>query len=191
MRSELQQTIPGNPGSSFIVALMFIIRNRFNLPVPNALQDEIFTKGIVRSPAVFFTGALHEFSRIFKVSLHVISDNKVLLQRGIASCTSNQISFAYSRLDERKIETLLDQYGFIVLSIDLSVVHMGYSDYHFVCLYKQNQTTYLFDPKYSKTMIIDDDSLEDMVFSIKRSLNDARICFLIKQEGKYFTTQGQ
>ena len=60
--TDFKQLIPGNPGTSFVVALMYGLNKKYDIKLSNDDQLKLFTDGIVSSRKVFFSGVLEEIA---------------------------------------------------------------------------------------------------------------------------------
>jgi len=63
-QNNLVQLIPVNPGTGFVVCLFCALNHKYGLKIPNKDQLSIFTKGIVNSRQIFYSGILNLIAKI-------------------------------------------------------------------------------------------------------------------------------
>lgn len=114
MKSKFRQLIPGNPGTSFVVALLYTIEKKYNQYCSNEDQLFLFTKGIVNSRKVFFSGTINEIALYFKKNVIFFSNSKFILNLAKSEINSKIVSIAFSKLDKEALEQLLKAYKFVV-----------------------------------------------------------------------------
>jgi hypothetical protein len=176
MSTAFKQLIIGNPGTSYVVALLALLHQKYGYDIQNQAQMEIFTAGVVNSRQVFFSGVLNALAAKYQIRVQVLTDSEVLLVRAVGELSS-QIKIALNPLGLSEILSLLDRQGALVLAVDLFSL-AGYHDYHFVLLQKSNATTYrLFEPKSGESKNISRTELESLATSVRAGLKDVSLAF--------------
>jgi len=146
MTTRLRQLIPGNPGTSFVVALLYILQQKYSVLIKNADQVSIYAEGISKSRKVFFSGVLNKIAAKYDKQLVFLTNSESLLKSARSELVSNHVITEYSTLDYSAIRKLLTTHGFVAISIDLFYFR-NYHDYHFVAVSKQGNTYIVFEPK--------------------------------------------
>jgi hypothetical protein len=177
MTAQLQQLIPGNPGTSFVTCLLFVLRQKYNKKVNNQDQLSLFTEGIVHSRKVFFSGVITQISILFKKKITFFSNSTYIL-RLAKSEINNSNPVLFNSLDNIRIAELLDTYTYIVLSVDMFVFRK-YHDYHFVSITKRNDFYEIFEPKSGKIIQMTTEELEQLTTSVTIGLKDILMCFVL------------
>ncbi len=174
----LTQLIPGNPGTSFVVALLFAAQQKYGRPTSNQEQLQLFTQGILASRAVFFSGVCGAIARVTGKTVTVTSNNKSLLRLAATEIDPACVTLKHSVLNMITIRQLLRTQRYLVLSVDL-FAFSGYHDYHFVCLAEHGDGYEIFEPKQGVLFYADHPYVAQLVRSVPDCLNDTPICFML------------
>lgn len=177
-KSIFKQLIPGNPGTSFVVALMYVLDKRYGVKLSNEGQLKLFTDGIVNSRKVFFSGVLEEIAKRFNKSIEATIGDQFVYQWAKEEITSGLIAVKHDYLNAVKVGMLLEKYGATVLSVDVSLF-LPYHDYHFVTLEKIGNQYQIFEPKSGNIYDLPASNLEKLINSISEGLNDIPMAFCI------------
>ena len=173
-----KQLIPGNPGTSFVVALMYVLSKKYDIKLSNEDQLKLFTDGIVNSRKNFFGGILVVIAEQFKKEIEIIIGDKFVYQRSIEETANNLITIQNDFIDVDKTERLLEKHKLITLSVDINLF-LPYHDYHFVALEKVSDRYQVFEPKGGNVYDLPAIELEKLVSSIREGLNDTPMAFCI------------
>lgn len=176
--NKLKQLIPGNPGTSFVVALLYAIQHKYNENVQNEDQLSLFAKGIVNSRNVFFSGIINEISLHFNKEIIFLSNSSFILKLAKPELNTSLTKTKFSKLDKSTIDNLIEDYGYIVFSVDIYQFKQ-YHDYHFVCMTKENGLYKVYEPKTGKEFEFDEVKIIELINSITTGLKDILMCFVV------------
>jgi hypothetical protein len=177
MTQELTQLIPGNPGTSFVTCLLFVLQQKYGEKIKNEDQLSLFANGIVYSRKVFFSGIINHLSLQFKRNITFLSNSMYILRLAKSETNKNN-QLLFNTLDKKSIETLLNRYTYIVFSVDMFVFR-NYHDYHFVSITKKNNIYEIFEPKSGKVIKMNTNELEELIASVPLGLKDILMCFVL------------
>lgn len=176
MSNKLKQLIPGNPGTSFVVALLYLVRQKYHIRIENEDQLLIFVRGIVKSRKVFFSGVINEIAHKYKLKSDIFSNSQFIIKQAQDEIDDKYVSLSVNKLDVTSVKELLSKYEYVVLSVDI-FQFLSYHDYHFVCLSKESNSYKIFEPKSGQIQIMDVDRTTELILSVRTGLNDILLCF--------------
>lgn len=175
--SNFKQLIPGNPGTSFVVALLYIINNKYKTEIYNKDQLSIFTKGIVKSKKVFWSGILNTIASNFNLNISVYSNSNDIIESAKSEINKKCVSLELNPLDPSSIDELLSKFDYLALSVDLYAISRLYHDYHFVSIKKEDNEYEIFDPKSGTSKVIGKRELTKLAKSVPNYLDDILLAF--------------
>jgi len=176
-KNDLVQLIPGNPGTSFVVCLLYALNHKYDLKIPNKDQLSIFTKGIVNSRQVFHSGILNLIAQKYNHRISAFTNNQIVKKLAEEEIIKKWVSFSLMKLNFENIKKLLDKFQYVTLSIDIYFFYPYYHDYHFCCLSKKGKNYRVFEPKRGATRKLSPEELEKMISSVEKDLSDAFLAF--------------
>ena len=176
-KNDLIQLIPGNPGTSFVVCLLYALNHKYDLRIPNKDQLSIFTKGIVNSRQVFHSGILNLIAQKYKHNISAFTNNQIIKKLAEEEINKKRVSFSLMKLNFENIKKLLDRFEYVTLSVDIYFFDPYYHDYHFCCLSKNGKNYSVFEPKRGVTKRLGSEGLKQLVFSVEKDLSDAILAF--------------
>lgn len=172
------QLIPGNPGTSFVVALLYAAHQKYGHQSNNEDQLTLFAQGIIASRNVFFSGICNEIAQATNKKLTILSNSKRLLHLASPEVDPTHITLKHNALDITSVERLLDTYRYVVLSVDLFAFRK-YHDYHFVCINRHSNLYEIFEPKQGAVTYKDQKDVEQLIRSASEGLGDISVCFVV------------
>jgi len=178
MSNQLTQLIPGNPGTSFVVALLYVMRQKYGENVSNDDQFTLFTRGIITSRKVFFSGVINEIATHFNKQIIFLSNSAFILKLAKSEINKKFISTAPSKLNKAEFDRLLSAYGYLVFSVDIFEFRK-YHDYHFVCISRKHNHYEVFEPKSGLVIEKNEKEIEVLINSIVFGLKDILMAFAI------------
>ncbi len=176
-KNDLIQLIPGNPGTSFVVCLLYALNHKYSLKIPNKDQLSIFTKGIVNSRQVFHSGVLSLIAQKYKHNISAFTNNQIVKKLAEEEINKKRVSFFLMKLNFENIKRLLNKFQYVTLSVDIYFFYRDYHDYHFCCLGKNGRNYSVFEPKRGVTKKLNTEELEKMISSVEKDLSDAILAF--------------
>ncbi|RJQ24428.1 hypothetical protein C4577_08010 [Candidatus Parcubacteria bacterium] len=179
MEINFKQLIPGNPGTSFIVALLYALQQKYKEKITNEDQLSIFSEGIVKSRNVFFSGIINEIAKNYNHKITILSNNTYLLNLADEEINKNQVDIKFSRLQWDESIKLIREYKYLIFSVDIYYFRK-YHDYHYVCISKQYNNFQIFEPKSGNVEIINKYQAQKLIQSLTSGLKDVLICFAIQ-----------
>jgi hypothetical protein len=178
MGVNLKQLIPGNPGTSFVVSLMYAARCKYGIKTNNKDQLSLFTKGIVNSRNVFFSGVLNRIASGFDHKIFAFTNRKLLINLARNELNKELVEIKLNRLGKDEVKKLISKYFLIVFSVDMNYFR-PYHDYHFVCIGKKDNKYEVFEPISSKTVLLDENEFQKLIISVSQGLRDVTIAFCL------------
>lgn len=178
MSSKLKQLIPGNPGTSFVVALLYTLNKKFSIPINNNDQLPIFTEGITKSRKVFFSGILNQIASKYQYKISFITNSKSLQKLAKEEIDKKLVKTVYNPLSENEIKKLIKKYEFVTLSVDL-YFFKNYHDYHFVTISKGKNSYLIFEPKSGEIKNLKEKEFSELIASVDKGLKDVMAVFCI------------
>ena len=176
MTIKLKQLVPGNPGTSFVVCMLYAISKKYGIKVSNEDQLSIFVDGIVNSRKVFFSGILNTIASKFNLKVHAFINNTFLIRLAKGEVDKKIVKLELNQLDMNEIKRLLDEFEYITFSVDM-FVFMGYHDLHFVCISKTRDGYEVFEPKFGRVEKMTERELEVLINSVQKGLGDVSFGF--------------
>jgi len=176
-KNDLIQLIPGNPGTSFVICLLYALNHKYGLKIPNKDQLPIFTRGIVNSHQVFHSGILNLVAQKYKHNISAFTNNQMAKKLAEGEINKKRVSFSLMKLNSENIKKLLDKFQYVTLSVDIYFFYPYYHDYHFCCLGKNGKNYSVFEPKRGITKKLSTGELEQMISSVEKDLSDATLAF--------------
>lgn len=174
---EFRQLISGNPGTSFIVCLLYILKKKHQAKVANKEQLSVFVNGIVHCRRVFFSGILNTFAKKYKRKITAYTNEPLVIALADSELDKKNVDFRFNKLNLKNILKLLTKFEYIVLSVDLHFFYKEYHDFHFCCINKQKREFVVFEPKYSNFFILDATELEELLHTTEKDLSDCLCVF--------------
>lgn len=175
---KLKQLVSGNPGTSFVVALLYVLNKKFHVVVKNDDQLLIFKEGMVKSRKVFFSGVLKEIGLKYKRRVSFLTNSKFLLRLAEGEVDKKLVRMEYNQLSLDKVRELVEKYEFVVLSVDLYLFN-NYHDYHFVTIFRENDGYRVFEPKNGEIKKLNADEFSRLVASVSEGLKDVMMVFCL------------
>lgn len=178
MTTSFKQLIPGNPGTSFVVALLYALKKKYQLDIENEEQLSLFTSGIVHSRKVFFSGVISEIANRYGKEITFLSNSDFILRLARPEVDKKMIRMEKNILTSQDIDALIIKYEYIVFSVDM-YAFKGYHDYHFVCISKKEDIYEVFEPKSGKVYEKNADQIASLLSSVTIGLKDILMCFVL------------
>ena len=178
VNTQLKQLIPGNPGTSFVVALLYALKQKYKVEIKNNDQLTLFSKGIVNSRNVFFSGVINEIAAHFNKKITFLSNSAFILKLARPELNKVEIKAEQSILDKAVLDKLIETNGYVVFSVDI-YQFKGYHDYHFVCISKESGVYKIFEPKSGDVFEKDKSEIVELISSITLGLKDILMCFVV------------
>lgn len=173
---SLKQLIPGNPGTSFVVSLMYALKEKYNIEITNDDQLPLFTKGIVSSRNVFFSGVLNVIAEKYGHKISAFSNSQFIIN--LAKPELDGVTMALNDLKLADVDELLKTHKYVVISVDMFEFRK-YHDYHFVCISKMGDSYQAYEPKDGVVKKIDRNEAQKLILSVPDGLKDIVIAFCI------------
>jgi hypothetical protein len=178
MDNKLTQLIPGNPGTSFVVALLYAIQQKYGENVLNDDQLILFTRGIIKSRNVFFSGVINEIALRFNKQIVFLTNSVFVLKLAKPEINKKVVDVVFSKLDKKAFDKLLNIYGYVVFSVDMFEFRK-YHDYHFICISRKHDYYEVFEPKSGLVFKKSEKEIEALINSVTIGLKDILMCFVV------------
>lgn len=175
----LKQTIPGNPGSCFVVCLLYVLNKKYGHEIKKEHQSDFFVKGIVKSEKTFFSGILNEIAHHFDCKIVIFSNATNILNGAREEIDEKRIKLKHSLLNETIFDRYLERYSYIVFSVDM-ILYRNYHDYYYVCISKKGNEYEVFEPKSAIIELVSKKKVKELISSIPIRLKDSLICFAVE-----------
>lgn len=178
MSSKLTQLIPGNPGTSFVVSLLYVLQQKYGANISNDDQLNFFARGITKSRKVFFSGTINEIASYFNKKITFLTNSAFVLNLARPEINKEDVDAVFSKLDKDALDNLLSIYEYIVFSVDI-FEFKKYHDYHFVSIFRNQDQYKVFEPKSGLVFEMNKEEIEVLINSITAGLKDILMCFVI------------
>lgn len=177
--NNFKQLIPGNPGTSFVVCLLYVLHKKYGHIIKKEDQLSLFTTGITKSEQTFFSGVINEIAHYFSCNIVILSDTKHILNLARTEIDSRCIRLEHNALNEKSFDKYLEKYSYIVFSVDM-ILYRNYHDYYYVCISKKRSLYEVFEPKSAIIELVSKKKVKELISSIPIRLEDSLICFAVE-----------
>lgn len=118
-KTSFSQLIPGNPGTSFVVCLLYTLQGKYGLETSNEDQLKLFMDGIAVSPVIFHCGILSTIATRYNKSIYAYTNNEEVLSLSLREVDSKRVTYEQKNLGFNDIKRLLNEFTFVTLSADI------------------------------------------------------------------------